>query len=167
MNYANIKSLDVSNSNGIASSIFFSGCNFHCPKCFNEDAQDFNYGKPFTKEVEDLFISYVNNPHVICSNLLGGEVFQQDLNIIYNLVLRLKYETKKPIWMWTGYLWQDLTKDENKLKILKHIDVLIDGQFDINKKDLKLKYRGSLNQMVIDVQLSLRQNRVIEYDWRD
>lgn len=167
MNYANIKRYDVANSIGIASTIFFSGCKFNCKGCFNKEAQDFNYGKPYTKEVEDLYISYLKDEHVKCANLLGGEVFQQNLDIIYNLVTRIKSEVNKPIWIWTGYLYESLIKDENKLKILEQIDVLIDGQFEIDKKDLNLKFRGSSNQRVINVQESLKQGKVIKFDWKD
>lgn len=167
MNYANIKRYDVANSIGIASTIFFSGCKFNCKGCFNKEAQDFNYGKPYTKEIEDLYISYLKDDHVKCANLLGGEVFQQDLDVIYNLVIRIKNEINKPIWIWTGYLFEVLVQDESKLKILKQIDVLIDGQFEIDKKDLNLKFRGSSNQRVINVQESLKQGKVIEFDWKD
>lgn len=167
MNYANIKRYDVANSIGIASTIFFSGCKFNCKGCFNKEAQNFNYGKPYTKEVEDLYISYLQDEHVKCANLLGGEVFQQDLNVIYNLVDRINKEVGKPIWVWTGYLFEVLIQDENKLKILKQIDVLIDGQFKIDKKDLNLKFRGSSNQRVINVQESLKQGKVVEFDWKN
>lgn len=96
--------------------------------------------------------------------MLGGEIFHQDLNIILNLVKRIKKETCKPIYVWTGFTWNDLLKDEDKVKILNYIDVIIDGKFQIDKKDLTLKYRGSTNQMIIDVQKSLKENKIIEYN---
>lgn len=167
MNYANIKRYDVANSIGIASTIFFSGCKFNCKGCFNKEAQDFNYGKPYTKEVEDLYISYLKDEHVKCANLLGGEVFQQNLDVIYNLITRIKNEVNKPIWIWTGYLFEVLIQDENKLKILEQIDVLIDGRFEQDKRDITLKFRGSSNQRVIDVQESLKQGKVIEFNWKN
>lgn len=161
MNYAEIKPLDVANSPGIGCSLFVSGCNFHCKGCFNEDAQDFNYGNFYTKEVEDNFISYLKHPQVRNANLLGGEIFQQDLNIILNLVQRIKSETNVGIWLWTGFLWEDLIKDDKKSEILKYIDVLVDGQFEIDKKDLYLKYKGSSNQRVINVKESLNTNQIV------
>jgi anaerobic ribonucleoside-triphosphate reductase activating protein len=163
LNYADIRKFDTANGNGISSSIFFSGCNFHCKGCFNKEAQQFSYGQPYTQEIENLFISYLQNEHVSHASLLGGETFQQDLNKIYKLVKRIKEEVRKPIWIWTGYLWNELIKDENKLRILKYIDVLVDGQFEINKKDYNLLWKGSNNQRIIDAQKSLDQGEVILY----
>jgi anaerobic ribonucleoside-triphosphate reductase activating protein len=159
--YADIRKFDTANGNGISSSIFFSGCNFHCKGCFNQEAQDFNYGQPYTQETEDLFISYLKDKHVSHASLLGGETFQQDLDVILNLVKRIKNEVKKPIWIWTGYLWELIIKDENKLKILEYIDILVDGQFEIDNKDYSLLWKGSSNQRTINVQKSLNQNKLI------
>lgn len=161
INYAELRKYDASNWSGINSTIFFSGCKFNCKGCFNKVAQDFNYGKPYTKEVEDLFISYIKDNHVDGACLLGGEVFQQDLNIILNLVKRIKSETGKSIYVWSGYKWEDLIKDNKNLEILKYIDVLVDGQFEEDKKDLRLQHKGSTNQREIDVIESLKQNKVI------
>lgn len=166
MNYAELRKYDASNWDSINSTIYFSGCNFHCQwlGCFNKKVQDFNYGNPYTKEVEDLFISYIRDKHVDGVCLLGGEVFHQDLNIILNLVKRIKSETNKPIYVWSGYKFEDLLKDENKVKILKYIDVLIDGQFEEDKRDLTLKHKGSWNQREIDVKASLITENVILYN---
>lgn len=163
MNYAKIRKYDVSNWSGINSTIFFSGCKFNCPNCFNKEAQDFNYGKPYTKDIEDLFISYIKDEHVDGVCLLGGEVFQQDLDVILNLVKRIKTETCKPVYVWTGYLWENLIKDKKKLEILQYVDIVIDGQFEEDKKDLTLKHKGSTNQREINVQESLKRNEVMLY----
>lgn len=163
MNYAEIRKYDVNNWSGINTTIFFSGCKFNCKNCFNKEAQDFNYGKPYTKEVEDLLINYAKDTHVSGVCLLGGEVFQQDLDVILNLVKRIKSEVNKPIYVWTGYVWENLIKDKKKIEILKYIDVIIDGQFEEDKKDLTLKHKGSWNQREIDVKESLNQNKVILY----
>lgn len=165
MNYADMRKYDTANGKGISSSIFFSGCNFHCSGCFNQEAQNFKYGRKYTKEIENQFIEYLKDKHVSHASLLGGETFQQDLDIIYNLVRRIKEEVNKPIWTWSGYTFENLIKDKNKLKILNYIDVLIDGQFELDKRDLNLKYRGSKNQRVINVQESLKQNKVIGYKY--
>ena len=165
MNYADLRPFDATNGIGIGTSLFVSGCSFHCKECFNKEAWDFNYGKPFTKEVEDYFINCAKNPHVDHVSLLGGEVFYQDLDIILNLVKRIKTEVKKPIWVWTGFVFDELIKSKSQGNIindiLQYIDILVDGQFEIDKKDINLKLRGSTNQRIIDVQESLKQDKVI------
>lgn len=165
MNYSDIRQYDTTNViSGIASSLFVSGCNFHCPQCFNQEAQDFQYGKPFTKEIEDMFIEYIKSPRIKQASLLGGEVFHQDLDIIFNLVKRIKKETNRPIYIWTGFKWKDLIKNQKILEILKYVDVVIDGQFEMDKKDITLRLRGSSNQRIINVQESLLENKVIIYE---
>ena len=161
INYGSLRKYDVSNWDGINSTLFVSGCHFHCKGCFNKEAQNFEFGNHFTKEVEDLFISYIKDKHVQGVNLLGGEVFHQDLDIILKLVKRIKDETNKPIYCWTGFLWENLIKNDNILEILKYIDVIIDGQFEEDKKDLMLKHKGSSNQREIDVVESLKRGKII------
>ena len=162
MNYAKIIKYDTGNWDGVNTTIFFSGCRFNCPGCFNKCAQDFNYGKKYTEEVEDLLISYAKDQHVVGVCILGGEPFQQDIDILLRLVRRIAYEVNKPIHIWTGYSFEDLLADEQKKKILCFIDTLVDGRFVLKKKDLNLKYRGSSNQRVIDVQASLETGEVIQ-----
>ena len=164
MNYADLRPFDATNGMGIGTTLFVSGCLFHCKGCFNEEAWNFNYGKPFTKEVEDYFINCAKNPHINHISLLGGEVFYQDLDTILNLVKRIKTEVKKPIWVWSGFTYEELIKSKPKLTILQYIDVLVDGQFKQELKDINLKLRGSSNQRIINVQESLKQNKVVEYE---
>lgn len=159
--YAEIRKYDVSNWSGINTTIFFSGCRFNCKGCFNKIAQDFNYGKPYTKETEDLLLSYVKDNNVQGFCILGGEPFQQDLRVLLNLVKRIKEETNKPIYIWSGYTWDNLIEDEEKFKILKYVDIVIDGQFEEDKRDLTLKHKGSKNQREIDVQKSILKGHVI------
>lgn len=161
INYVSLRKYDASNWSGINTTIFFSGCTFNCKGCFNKVAQDFNYGKPYTKETEDLLASYVKDKNVKGLCILGGEPFQQDLDMLLNLVRRIKKETNKPIYMWTGYLWEYLAQDDKKLEILKYVDVIIDGQFQEDKKDLTLKHKGSSNQREIDVKKSLKEQKVV------
>lgn len=161
MNYTKMMKYDTSNWDGITATIFFSGCRFHCPGCFNQETWDFNYGQPFDKKTEDLFISYAKNPHVTGVCLLGGEVFQQDLDRILDLVIRIKREVRKPIHVWSGYTYEELMADEKKMVILCHIDTLVDGPFIFKQKDLRLKYRGSLNQRVIDVPASMQTGQIV------
>lgn len=159
MKYTKIRKYDTSNWDGINTTLFVSGCKFNCLGCFNKEAQDFNYGQEWTRDVEDLFISYAKDSHVVGVCLLGGEIFQQDLDLMFKLVKRIKKEVDKPIHVWTGYLWEDLLKDHKKAKILDYIDTLVDGQFILSKKDLNLKYRGSSNQRVINVKESLNRGK--------
>ena len=166
MNYADLRKYDVSNWNGINSTLFVSGCNFHCKGCWNKEAQDFNYGKEFTKNVEDKLINYAKNKHVNHISILGGEPFHQDLDMLLNIVKRIKKEVNKPIYIWTGFTWTALLQDKKKMEILKYIDIITDGRFEINKKDVNLLFKGSSNQKTIDVQKSLKQNKIIEYNWK-
>ncbi len=161
MRYSDMRQYDVSNWSGINATIFFSGCWFKCKGCFNKKAQDFNYGKEYTKEEENRFIEMCKNEHVDGVCILGGEVFQQDLNRVYTLVKRIKEEVNKPIHIWTGFLFEDLLISHMCRRILTHVDTIVDGQFILDKKDLSLRFRGSSNQRVIDVQKSLSNNQVV------
>ena len=144
----------------------FRGAISIAPNCFNKEAWDFNYGQPFTKEVEDKLIDYAKDVHVNHVSLLGGEVFHQDLNIILHLVKRIKEEVNKPIYVWTGFTWDELLKDDKKIEILKYIDVLTDGRVEQDKKDMNLLYKGATNQIEISVQESLKEGRIVKYKWK-
>ena len=160
-NYSDIRKFDTSNGKGIGSTIFFSGCNFNCKGCFNKESQDFNYGKQYTKEVEDKLIKYSKDKHITHISILGGEPFHQDLDVILNLVKRIKEEVNKPIFIWTGFKFEELLKDEIKVEILQYVDVVTDGRFEIDKKEMGLYFKGSYNQRTIDVQKSLKANKLI------
>ncbi len=163
MNYSKIRKFDVSNGPGIRTTLFVSGCTNNCEGCFNKDLQDFNYGDKWTKETEEEFIGYVKNPNVKGVNILGGEPMEQIQDKdLFNLLKRIKEETKKSIWLWSGYLYEDIIKNENRLSILSLADVLIDGRFEIDKRNMSLKYRGSSNQRVIDVLKSFEKKEVVE-----
>lgn len=164
MNYAKIIKYDTGNWNGVNSTIFFSGCRFNCSGCFNKCAQDFTYGKEYTKEVEDLFISYAKDEHVVGVCIMGGEPFQQDLDALLKLVKRIVNEVQKPIHIWSGYTFEELIRDEQKRKILCYVDTLVDGRFVLSKKDLSLKFRGSSNQRVIDIQMTLETGNIVEIE---
>ena len=163
MNYAQIRKLDVTNGPDVRTTLFVSGCTHNCDGCFNKEQQDFNYGNEFTKEKEDEFISYTLNPHVKGVNILGGEPMQQIKDgTLLNLLRRIKKETNKPIWLWSGYTFDNIINNPKRLELLKEVDVLIDGQFQIANRNIMLKYRGSSNQRVIDVSKSLKDNKIIE-----
>lgn len=165
MNYADIRKFDTTNGTGISTTLFVSGCNFFCYNCFNKEAQNFNYGKEFTKDIEDKFIEYCKNEHVNHISILGGEPFQQDLDVILSLVKRIKKEVNKPVCIWTGFEWENLIQDNKKIEILKYIDVLTDGKFVQKLKNLNLKFKGSSNQRTINVKKSLKENKVILWKW--
>ena len=163
MKYAKIRKLDVTNGPGIRTTLFVSGCTHNCEGCFNKEQQDFNYGNEFTKEIENEFIEYTKSRQIKGVNILGGEPMQQTKDdSLLNLLKRIKIETNKPIWLWSGYKFEEIIIEPKMLELLKQVDVLIDGKFEIEKRDLMLKYRGSENQRVIDVKKSLEKGRVIK-----
>ena len=163
MNYAKIRKLDVTDGPGIRTTLFVSGCTHNCEGCFNKEQQDFNYGNKFTKETEDEFIQLTKNKQIKGVNILGGEPMQQIMDdTLLNLLKRIKLETDKPIWLWSGYTFEEIVNNPKRLEILREVDVLIDGKFQADKRDIMLKYRGSSNQRVIDVKKSLEQGNIVE-----
>lgn len=169
MNYAGIKYFDIANAPGIGVSLFVSGCSHHCEGCFNEVAWDYNFGELYTNETTSSIVEfYRNNPQVTSFSLLGGEPFAQgkDTQVLINLVNRLRKETDCSVyWVWSGYTFDEIMQSPQKVKLLTVFDVLVDGKFELNKKDLRLAHRGSSNQRIIDVPSSLRAGEVIL--WRD
>lgn len=152
MNYAKIRKFDVSNGPNIRTTIFVSGCTNGCEGCFNKELQDFNYGSKWDEKIEDEFLSYVRNENVKGVNILGGEPLDQIKdNDLLNLLIRIKKETNKEIWLWTGYTIEEVMKDKRRLELIKNVDVVIDGRFELDKRDISLKYRGSSNQRIINV----------------
>lgn len=164
MRYAKIIKYDTGNWEGINTTIFFSGCNFKCEGCFNSVAQDFDYGTLITDEIVDKFIYDAQDSHVSGICILGGEPFHQNLDELYDFVKKVKEKVQKPIHLWSGFSYEDLIADKKKVCILELVDTLVDGQFVISKKDLSLRFRGSSNQRVIDVQKSLSSNNIVLID---
>ena len=165
MNYAKIRKFDVSNGPGVRSTLFVSGCTNKCEGCFNKELQDFNYGEKWTKDIEDDFIKQVMNPNIVGVNILGGEPMDQVRDEdLCNLLRRIKHETNKSIWLWSGYLYEDIIVSYDKRNILEYVDVLIDGRFEIEKRNISLSYRGSSNQRVIDIKKSRETNKIIEIE---
>lgn len=168
MNYATIKNLDIANGPGIRVSLFVSGCRRRCKGCFNSEAWDFNYGQEFTGETLQELVRLLKNEHISGLSILGGDPFEpENQEGVYEICKLIKYlYPQKDIWVWTGYDF--LSDGLINLPVMKFIDVLIDGRFEIDKKDLSLYYRGSLNQRVIDVQKSLKGDCSVrlEGDWK-
>lgn len=163
LNYASIKKFDVANSPNVGCTLFVSGCTHHCKGCFNSEAQSFSYGNEFTRDVEDLFILYAKNPNIININILGGEPFQQDTKQMASFLSRLVDEVGKPIWIWSGYTFEQIMSMPERAKLLKYVDILIDGKFELDKRDITLRFRGSSNQRVIDIKETLRRGEIIIY----
>lgn len=161
MNYGALKKYDIANGPGVRVSLFTSGCRNHCPGCFNQEAQDFNYGKEFTGDVFNKLMTMLGDEHVAGLSILGGDPFEpENADVVEDicLLVKIKYPNKN-IWVWTGYYYEDL-KD---LPSMHNIDVLVDGPFIESQKNLCLAYCGSENQRVIDVQRSLAIGGVVLY----
>lgn len=169
MRYNKIRRYDVTNGPGVRTTIFVSGCTHNCEDCFNKELQDFEYGDIWSQKSEDEFIDYVSNPMVVGINVLGGEPLQQIMDdSLLDLLKRVKNEfPEKSIWLWTGDLFEEAIENEKKLAIIEQVDVIIDGQFQKDKRNIKLKYRGSENQRVIDVKESLEKDEIVEYQFEE
>ena len=147
MNYAGIKKVDIANGPGVRVSLFVSGCRNHCRDCFNPATWDFNYGKPFTKETEDEIIQALRPSWIQGLSILGGEPTEiENEKVLIPFLERVRKELpEKDIWLYSGYTWEMLKPE----KILKLVDVLVDGPFLLEKKDPRLAFRGSRNQRII------------------
>ena len=175
MNYASIKDCDIANGPGVRVSLFVSGCTHHCKGCFNREAWDFDYGEPFTQDVIDRILEMLKPAYIKGLTLLGGEPFEpQNQGPIVELLRQIKQQYPvKSIWAFSGYLFDGdilsgkLGDWEIMKEYLSYLDVLVDGPFVEAKKDLMLRFRGSSNQRLIDVQKSLASGTVVEWeDWQ-
>ena len=171
MNYAAIKWADVANGPGVRVSLFVSGCTHRCPGCFNGEAQDFAYGRPFTQAEEDGIVQALAPAHIKGLSLLGGEPFEPDnQRALLPLLRRVKEKSPgKEIWCYTGYTLEELRGDsrarcEATDEMLSLIDVLVDGPFVEAQKDLNLRFRGSANQRVLNVPASIQANVPVLWD---
>lgn len=175
MRYALIRSLDINNGPGICASLYVQGCSHHCDGCFNPETWDFNGGEHFTRRTKFQFIEACKEENIKRICILGGEPLDQGKDML-DLIQELT-EIGKPIWLWTGYTWEDIVPRTNiisqqsmdmsksiKKWILKYCDVVIDGKFVEELKDKKLMYRGSSNQRVIKVKETLEQNKICLYE---
>jgi len=167
MRYNNIIYNDIVNGEGMRISFFSQGCKHFCKGCFNkETAWNFNGGKEFTQEIlnEIMMVFNLYKDGYDGLSLLGGEPFQnlEVSNLLVN-TFRKEFANTKTIWIWSGYTFEQLIQDNDKLELLKKCDVLVDGKFVEELKDATLKFRGSLNQRIINVPESLKQNKVVLY----
>jgi len=171
MHYANIKNNDIANGPGVRVSLFVSGCTHHCKGCFNEVAWDFEYGEPFTEETICKIIDMLRPNHIKGLTLLGGEPFEpQNQGPIVELLRRVKEAyPDKSIWSFSGYVFEKITSGtlgdwEITKEFLSYLDVLVDGPFVEEKKNLNLRFRGSENQRLLDVPASLAQGAPVLWE---
>lgn len=176
MKYSQIREMDISNGEGIGVSLFVQGCSFHCKDCFNEETWDFDGGKEWTEDVKNNFVSMCDKPYVKRISILGGEpLATRNVDGVFDLINEIRSRIPdKNIWLYSGHTWDQvrylvgsLYTNLDYLKIRRNIveecDVFVDGQYKYLLKDPSLKWRGSSNQRVIDVQKSLQQNKVVLY----
>lgn len=170
MNYGQVFYADTANGIGARISLFVSGCTHHCPGCFNEETWDFNFGDPFTREVEDDIIEHLRPSYIDGLSLLGGEPMEaQNQRALLPFLERVKHEVPHAtVWIYSGYTFEELLDKENRRchteatrRILELADILVDGKFILAEKDVKLRFRGSRNQRILELKESLKENRPV------
>lgn len=177
MRFASMRNLDISNGEGVGVSLFVQGCDRHCFNCFNPDTWDFNGGKEWTEETKNKFIKLIDRPYINRISVLGGEpLAEQNLDEVLSLIkeIRISFPTKT-IWLYTGYSYSEIFRGQSsclsqeglnnfkRREIIKQCNVLVDGEYIDEQKDLSLKFRGSKNQNCIDVKQSIAQNKIVLY----
>lgn len=172
MYYGEIKKCDIANGEGVRVSLFVSGCTHHCPGCFNQDTWDFGYGKEYTEETEQEILDALSPGYINGLSLLGGEPFEpQNQEVLVKLLkeVRERYPEKN-VWCYSGYLFDRELLSESRARcgytdeMLSMIDVLVDGRFVEAKKDIRLVFRGSSNQRIIDVKKSLESGGIVPWE---
>lgn len=171
MHYGNLKKYDIANGEGVRVTLFVSGCTNHCKGCFQKETWDFDFGQIYDKKVEGEILEALNKPYIKGLTLLGGEPFEEEnQKVLTRLLRRVKEELpQKDIWAYTGFILdQDLLKYGKRHyevtdEMLSYIDVLVDGPFIEDKKDISLAFRGSKNQRIIDLKRTLQDERIHLY----
>lgn len=166
MNYSNIILCDTANGEGIRTSLFVSGCTNHCQGCFNEEAQDFNYGQLYTNETEQTILEQISKPYVAGLSILGGDPLCQTVEgklDLLSLITKIR-SLHKTTWLWTGFTWEEAITNVMNRGIFTLCDVVVDGPFIEAQKDLTLAFRGSSNQRIIDVPKTIQTRKVVLYD---
>ena len=160
---ADYKPFNFVDGEGVRNSLYVSGCLFACEGCFNKAVQNFNYGTPYTEELEAQIMADLSHSYVQGLTLLGGEPFL-NTPVVLPLVKKVRetFGDTKDIWSWSGYTFEELLQETpDKLELLSQIDVLVDGHFELAQKDLNLQFRGSRNQRIIDVPQSLKLKQAV------
>lgn len=163
MNYQKIYSFDLANGEGIRTSIFMSGCTLHCKGCFNKEAWDFESGKPFTSTEYFKILEQLKSPYCDGLSILGGEPFDQKDNFMLIELCKSAHAEGKNVWIWSGHLFEELNLNPDARELLNNCDILVEGPFIEEQKDLSLKWRGSRNQNIVDIQKSLEKGVTIYY----
>lgn len=180
MKYAQIITFEVCNGKYAGVSIFVQGCDFHCKGCFNQETWDFNKGKEFTQEIKNKLFEAIDRPYIKRISILGGEpLAYKNVLDVFNLIRKIKNKfPDKALWLYTGFTWNqifhpvttdDFNPDRNQIfdyrkEIIKMCDVLVDGRYVDELRDLTLRFKGSSNQRIIDVKASLEQNKVVLWE---
>ena len=159
MNYGEIKKYDIADGPGVRVALFVSGCRHHCKGCFNAETWDFHYGNPYTEKTEKEILDALNHPYIAGLTLLGGEPFEpENQRELVKLLKKVReMYPKKNIWCYTGYTYDKDLLEGGKVytpfteEMLSYIDTLVDGQFIESQKDITLKFRGSANQRILDL----------------
>ena len=184
MNYAQIRSMDISNGEGIGVSLFVQGCDFHCKNCFNSETWEFSKGQEWNDKTKNQFLKLIETPFIQRVSILGGEpLHPKNVQNVLKIVdeIRVSYPTKN-IWLYTGYTWEEIWIKDNiktgdKIKdmrgkairnlrrqVVRMCDVLIDGRYVDELRDISLHWRGSSNQRVINVQETLKQKQIVLWE---
>ncbi|EHG5965155.1 anaerobic ribonucleoside-triphosphate reductase activating protein [Enterococcus faecalis] len=163
---ADYKAFNFVDGEGVRNSLYVSGCLFACEGCFNKAVQNFNYGTPFTKSLMNQIIEDLSHDYVQGLTLLGGEPFL-NTHVCLSVVKRVRetFGSAKDIWSWSGYTFEELLLETpDKLELLHSIDILVDGRFELAKRNLNLQFRGSSNQRIIDVPKSLAAGKAVIWE---
>ena len=162
MHFAQIRKEDISNGPGIRVSLFVQGCNRHCDGCFNSETWDYDKGQIFNQSIQELFLDLGKEKKITGFSILGGEPLDQDERML-ELIKKIKERyPDKTIWMWTGHTYEDLT--DKQMEIVKLIDVLVDGPFIISQKCPGKRFRGSMNQRIIDIKKTIESGTITIHD---
>ena len=171
MNFADIRGIDVANGPGVRVSLFVSGCTHHCKGCFQPETWDFSYGQPFTEETEQNILDSLAPTYIHGLTLLGGEPMEpNNQRALLPLLRRLKAEyPNKTVWCYSGYTYEELTgvsraRCEITDEMLSLMDVLVDGEFVLEKKNISLRFRGSENQRIIDLPKTTAQGKIVLWE---
>jgi anaerobic ribonucleoside-triphosphate reductase activating protein len=172
MNYHLIKKDDMLNGDGLRATVFCSGCDHHCRLCQNPETWDITSGKPFDETAEKYLFELLDKSYISGVTFSGGDPLNgNNVHYLANLIskIREKYKNNKTIWIYTGYNYEDIKRtinnadDANRLNILSKIDILVDGRYVDELKDVNYPWAGSTNQRVIDVQQSLKEGKIVLY----
>lgn len=163
MNYAQIRKYDIANGPGVRTTIFLTGCTLNCKNCFNKEYQNFHFGKVFDEKAFEEVMDCLSDANISGLSVLGGEPFD-NLEGLREFITKVRANSEKDIWIYSGYTFEELLEKDGAMDVLKNIDVLVDGRFVEDLKDLKLKFRGSSNQRIIDMKRTLEEDEILLMD---